>query len=557
MDAFLDKDGLAKYTDCGLQILEENKSHNFQKRFYKAFSTSDRAEGKCRLVVIWKKGRKRLEIQDYRLCFNYRGIKECNVMDLYRNGKEEWRRYVPANAMQISLLEVVLLIQDAYQQNVRFNSEVPDTFQPNHFLFKLDTVGLDRKSLLYKLLPQSLSSARFANIYMAALRRLDSLLMYDLLTEERQQQLGFKREYFEELLNKYKGYNFIASGVDKISKQKKQLSLYTFVLVLTPNDEIHKITFNMKLCMNKGFFQVQDFTEIATIIINAGHQENPFNYHVFCSVYNHTEQEIIQNCLESNPDIVLTGESEGLLCYKWLINMDKSWEEFKITDSIIAEFILTEKELLVYSQKSRNLVKLEKFFAENLGQKLSIPRKHYLLVGDLCLHLFATSKNQSNISWENFLSKYRALSAIIKAKEKDVLLLYLDNHSIYKEYLGKNTWYFFINEERNNTNDSGNGRYIAEYYVTNNWAKINIYLPSAKQELQHFMSKHTRINIIHESEVDNSIFAPTVPEQRKWQIYNMMHLLHKEAESLQKLNLVPTLKDIAIKMGAIAVGRYY
>ncbi len=556
MDAFLDKYGLARCTDHCLQIFEQDNLQNCQKRFYKAFSTSDRAEGKCRLMIIWKKGRKRLEIHDYQLYFDCRGIKECNVIELYRNSKEEWKRFLPVNALQISLLEAVIFIQDAYQQNIRFNSAVPDSFQPNRFLFKLDIKGIDRKPVLNKFFPRSLSIVGFANIYMAALRRLDCQLMYDLLTYDSQQKIGDKRDYFYEKLKKYEKCNFIASGVDKIQNKEKQLSLVTYVILLTPEDEVYKITYNMKLCREEGFFQVVAFTEVTKEPINGGHPENPFNYNVFCSMYNHNQQNIIQKCLEANPDIILTGETEGVLRYKYLINMEKAWEEFKITDSIIAEFILTEKKLLVYSQKTRNLLKIEKFFAENLGHQLSVPKKHYLSVGDLCVSVLLTGKDDTNTPWDNLLSKKQAVSAIIKAEEKELLLSYLNNHAVYKEYLGKNTFYYFIKEKRNNSNMREKNNYMAEFYVTNNWAKINIYLGSKMQELQTLMSKDTGISIINEAELDNSSLAPTVSEQRKWQIYNMMHLLHKEAGTLQKLNIVPTLKDVATKMGAIAVGRF-
>lgn len=516
--------------------------------FYQAFASSSREEGFCRLSLIWQSraGQKCLQAHHYLLYFNHLGIKEYSTEDITSLGVKGWRKGLGYKTVSLGLSEASSLIQDAFAQNRRFNTRMAPPVADSHILLAYDTEGIERFRLCCRLFSIQPDLGMFVNIYLAALRRLDLSLLYDLSGRERKSSLGRRDEYLTGIEDEFLSRcTFLRSGITSVKTQGRVSQVQAFVVLSTPEEETVRINYEFQIIEERGLYYVEALQETSRQHLPAAHPENPQNYKVFAVLYRHKGRRALKHWLESQKGVFLGGELPWGEVYKWLNVGTKSWEEFIFTQAISAEFYLTDQELLVFSDKPEGLAGIIRLLAEDCRGLLVI-RDQYFLEVDRLIRLLADEGEKGTDC---------GLSLCLKSKRAQALLFRIDpaDHprflSAVGEVAGKTvnmgsgSRYYYICSEK----------LLAELYKVGPWAKLIVYRGYDEESLDFLKSYLDVQSVIMDHELENhfNLFTPVITEQRKWEIFRQVRNLGKEAALFRDMGLVPSLKEVALRLGIL------
>ncbi|MBZ4654165.1 MAG: hypothetical protein JG781_1504 [Peptococcaceae bacterium] len=532
-----------------------------ERRFLKAFASRDRFEGKCTLTVVWTSGETKpvIEAQHFLLSFNHAGIKDyyCKKYPGYRSYGKGIRLSLsmpgsesPHDFQELTLLEAAALLQDAYGQNIRFNSQPASGINDYGTLLQFETGNLIRQELMNKFYSPHLTARMVGNIYLRALKNMDAALLYDLSSQERQAALGERSQFIFNYGEELKNYTFLRTQVTGLEKEQGKILLSAYVIVNTPQDEIVKISYDLTLVKVKNYYYVDKFSEIGRQELAYSDSDNPLNYRVFCSAYHISSVKKIQDWLESQKDILLTGEFESGYCYKWLTGERSAVNSYDITDGIVGEFILRERELLIYAKNPVELVQVEGRIKTGLTPHLTLQDKYYLPVQDVYRTVvYHTCLNR--VLLENYsdgsLRKVRANWAVFYVEDYKKCLYQLQQRTINRLQLDNHTWYLWIKDK---ISPATLMTKQVEYYLAKHWVKVNVFNGTLEEEIRELDIPVTEI--IYGNELENyyDLFTPPVSEERKWEIYKGLHRIHKES-IIGRMGFIPRPREIAQKLGSV------
>ena len=524
----------------------------YQAIFYQAFASLDRVEGRCTLIILWKTtiNKKELAEHTYVLHFNHEGIKEQRIRRISRRVHMYWQDHQDTDYVQLTYLEAASLIRDAYCQNIRFKTAPIELHQHDFHLLGQNTSGVDRRVLFNKLSSRKYGPRAFVNIYLSALRRMDISLLYDMLSPQRQSFLGDRADYILNHKEEYDDYDCLQSGIISIGRAGKKIILSAYAVFSTQEEEMIKINLHVVLIKDNEQYYIDDFKVSNQVALNDEHPDNPLNYPVFCSVYCLSNREAVEDWLESEQNFFLTGEINDCSCYKELKEHINSWHDFNIADRISGEFILTPDKLIIFAKKPFDLARTEKSAAQYIDSHLRSHAKYYLPVRELYRAVFSNDVR----GLEQSMLKYRADSALADFYENQFISgLRLSRHDL-RVRLGSNSYYGFYQKSGNNKSQV---EALVEYYISGKWIKINVFGGKAETEIG-VLKTNLKINrIIYDYEWESScdeFGVSSVSEQRKWEIYSSLWQLSKENNVLRDIGLVPALRDVTEKMGAVAKG---
>lgn len=524
--------------------------------FHKAYVSMSRLEGKCNLTVILKGrgGKKELEVHTFLLFFNHTGIKEYKQKKVRCPGGSEpsYLHVQGREYIELTLQEAVSLLQDSYRQNIRFGTRPAPGYANYSFMLEYDTSSLDRGRLLARLSLQYLAPRMVANVYLTALRKMDNGLLYDLSGSHRRALLGDRTEFLEQFGEEYRELSFIKTGIVESSIENDVYTYKAYAIVGTPREELIRLKFSLNVRKAGDGYYVDKFTLTNREAINGEHPDNPLNYEVFCTVYRLNDRgEAISRWLEKDPEIFLIGEVNDQQCYKWIENRDVAWLEYDITDRLMAEFIVNEQELFIYTKKPHQLVRVERITSQNAAGSITGYKRLYLPVRKLYEHLF-TGEQGKPISMRKAMQRYGAESALVYLGQDKVTFDSLQKSIEFKVMLGPKCWYLFCRNETGKMNEPS----LTEYYIAGKWLLVNVIKGDPEEQLSVFR-KISGTAVIHISESDNNGYSlsglsgPSVSEQQKWQIYGLLNQFRKEGGLLREMGLAPSLREVVGSMGSL------
>ncbi|MCR4441555.1 MAG: hypothetical protein QHH10_05345 [Peptococcaceae bacterium] len=515
--------------------------------FHKSYVSLDRLEGMCRLIILWKNRARQREFKmhSFVLRFNHEGISEHRIETIRGSGREtdlntNLKEYVP-----VTLLEAAALVQDAYRQNLRFNTCPAGGINRNFFLLEYDTGGVDRSRLLDKLSAARLTPGMFVHVYLAAFRRMDNGLLYDFSSEQRRRQLGPREDFLLDYGEEYRSFTFLKTGIAGFEIKEETGFVKTFAVIITPQEDIVKITFNMRLLISGERFLVDLFEEESRRGMTGDDPENPFNYEVFCSIYSVSGMDSLKRWLDSDPKFFLSGEQHNFLSYKRLDGGGSACRGFDITDRINCEAILSQDEMVVFAKNSQNLVQLEKLAAVQLCGAVKLRSKYHLPVQFLYEHIYNREPGRKLVSeGRSGWRKYRAVSALVYLGDCPVLPEWFRQQAKIKMALGEGTWYYFGQEGH-----SG----IREYYLSGSWLVLYAYRGKLLDEVERLQKDLRQRFVVYDYEIENyyDLFNPPLSGQKKWLIYGMVQKFCREKRLLTKIAFIPSLKEVVKKMGGV------
>lgn len=534
------------YTSDYADISPANRG---ELQFYKAFASLDRAEGLCRLSCIWKTGDKKKNIQahNYLLHFNHLGIRDYWVEDITRYGVIGWMNRINYEIIPISLLEAASLIQDAYTQNKLYHTKAADGIADNHFMFNYGPTEAELmgSQINIHLLPNNLDLKMFINIYLSALRRSDKSLLYDLSAPVRQKQLGDRLCYLQENHTELDYCTFICSKIINTYCEGSVGQAEVSIIVGTPQDNIERIFYQLSILKEENHYYLLDIRELKRENIHLLHPDNPLKYNVCAMLYNHDAQEEIQRWLNQQASIFLAGEISCGEQYKWLAGGSAPWEEYNFAHAISAEFFLSDNEFLVYCQRPERTAGINRILTEDLPGCLELKGQYYLDNKELLQRLCSVDEQEGKSNLTKLLSNKKVSSylVILQVEEIDQFTAWINQVADKSVKLANRLYYYLFNK-----NDT-----FFEVYSAGNYNWLIIYRDPKGDLLQSLKSSYKCQDIIQDHEFEDyfDLFTPPLTEKRKWAIFQQLLRLDKEAGYMQKMGLIPSVKEVATQYGVI------
>jgi hypothetical protein len=518
-----------------------------------AYTTLDRNCGKCGLIILWEKRlpKKELELHTFLLSFNSEGIKRYKMKKLLTLQSQNWEDNL-VGYVRIDFFEAVSLLQDAYKQNIKFGTRPADGWEKYSYFLDYEVPDIDRKRLLEKLAFNNLNPIEFTNIYLAALKRLDNAVLYDLSSPERQKRLGRREDFLLYNGEDLAEYTFLKSKVISSEKQGKKRLISVFIIVSTPQDEIMKIDYQLVLIRSGKTLYLDSFEEIKRTILSADDPENPMNYRVFCSIYHLSSYAhvLVRSWLESNEEIFLTGEFAGGSCYKLLKQEEVASKSFDAISGIICEFMLTDHELFIYAQKPFHLAKMERSLPLALKDKVIFKQKYYLPIRKLykaAIMGLSLEEILKKSAQETNSNVFLAYSAFLYWKGYGQIFDKLKNDARHILQLDREAWYFFI--ERKSCGAEEMPIYL-EYYISGNWLRLNVFNGNITEEL-NILGPYVDVVKEYEFQRQYDIFNGPLGRERQWKMFKMLNLMGREAPSLKAMGLIPSVKGMARRSGTL------
>lgn len=338
-----------------------------QASFYKAYASQERFEGRCTLVTYWKEAGNRRDLTElsYVIYFNHEGVKEERFRRISLPARQSLPPLLGLGCVSLSYAETAALLQDVCGANTCLAAE-----------------AIDRAELFNRLCPLGCGPRAAANIYLAALRRSDRSLLYDMSGSARKADLGDRSEY---LLRpgKYDSFDCLQSGIRAGGMVGGNAAFSAYAVFSSPEEEIIRTEFRVVLSKHQGRYYVEEFFATGEEKLDETHPDNPLNYPVYCSVYRMKRKEPVRKWLEGEPDYFLTGEIKGSYCYKELKGQLSSRQDFNVSNRISAEFILTPEELIVFAKNSIDLARAEKAAVTHVQAHLKRQTRSFLPIREL------------------------------------------------------------------------------------------------------------------------------------------------------------------------------
>lgn len=523
----------------------DSKENLFQLQFYKAFASLERLEGRCSLLILWRnaKQKKSLEAHYYKLYFTHEGIKEVRFADISHSSWKNWLESVNFEYVELQLEQALSLIQDAYRQNIYFHTKVPAGFSESLFKGRLSSEMVNTRFLTEKLFKRKLTLPMFVNIYLAALRRVDKALLYDLSTSERQKVLGFREEYLLYGQETYENCTFLKSGIQHIQHIcPGEFRAKTFAIISTADEQVQKIHYEIQILKEKNQYFVHNLTETKCELLANEHPEHPLSYPVFCSAYKIRNNEKILKWFCDKGDVFLAGELGGNIFYKWLDGTKGSWVAFDVNDRIICEVLISDNCCLIFAHKPENLVQVESKMADLFTKEITFLHRSYLHLDKLyqIILTYQDTKNYNCIL--EALKSYRLRSVLISIKDSSRFWQHLLEKGGNRIQLSSDTWYYYLNNAK--------AEKRMEVYLTGSWARLSFFHENIEQEIANLSHLFAINKFLYDYELENNPNVQ-VSKERSWQIFACLNQLYKEGLFFVDMGLVPKKQAVISKLGLV------
>ncbi|MGI6224935.1 MAG: hypothetical protein ACOYJ1_01640 [Peptococcales bacterium] len=364
---------LRKYQYLGYKIKplipKEINSQNVQ-----AFVSPTRLTGACVLVFITELDEE-YQAHYFSLFFNHLGIKE--YFQYCSKNKADLLSVINKQGLvPIDFLSGLRLLEDAYGQNQRFKTKPASGFSQykKFFLGRMDEAEdaqkLDKIEFKPLVLAQEeLNPERVINAYFLALKNMDAALVYDLTASILQKKFGSRGEFITNWFNPFEKYIFIKSiPINWETGQDRAKGSYKLV-ASNENDELEKIDFRFELIKTNGCWRLLDVKVECLSPINNEDTLNPLNYQVHAAIFKIDNYHQIKCIFDNWPDIHLTGEFNEGYCYKWFKAGNLLDIGIDVAKDIYGEFILTNKELVIFGANLKNITEVCHHFHEQVQKE--------------------------------------------------------------------------------------------------------------------------------------------------------------------------------------------
>lgn len=317
---------------------------------YHVFITPTRESGLCSAIILSKEAG-RAEYFD--LPFYQHGTIRQTTFVL--DNPAIWQEIYEETYKRIDYNEFLALLCDALYQCYKYNKEkfYSGSYKSNHLRNAIN-FSFNHHEMMY-CFTHLHSERQLINCYLNAVQNCDSSLIYELYSSALKEQVGGRDFFMTYWYHELQGHSIIKSEVivDAAFYVAK-------LLVMNDNKELLNVEIYMeiikergRLCLDKVVVMdaVKAFDKMPDLINNAMH----------VITYSVKHKDKIENFLAQQDDIIISGEYEAGICYKWLQIVDFINDGVGLLKQYRSQMILNDQQLILYHDnlKELNLVNLE------------------------------------------------------------------------------------------------------------------------------------------------------------------------------------------------------
>ncbi|SMB89537.1 hypothetical protein SAMN00017405_0622 [Desulfonispora thiosulfatigenes DSM 11270] len=345
---------LRKFALLGHKINEDSTKH-LPFDYIQAYISPTRLKGYCTLMFLIKKINGEHDAHYFKLKFNHLGIK--GYFHYAGLSRKELISIVEKQGLYpLDVSDAKIILQDAYMQNNRYAKKLPEGYKKYKDLLVLKDYEKEKnKRILFKLQEKLRSYPRVINAYLLALKNLDLSLIYDLATNSLQKTYGERDHFLKNWNHMLQNYTLLKSEILNFTEDGKYRRYEVQIVGTDSEDNLKEIGVEFNIVRLADQHLIEDVQIGEIIDINPEDPLNPLNYPVYTKIYQINDYKKVKEFFQKNNFIHITGELEDQICYKWFKNVDSLETGINFLQHIYGEFILTNQELIVYSNNLQNL----------------------------------------------------------------------------------------------------------------------------------------------------------------------------------------------------------
>lgn len=350
---------LEKHQMAGIQV---NPSVFNRGEFYRAFATRSRHTGQLTIDVAWKGPEELLDIECYFLSYGADGINSTFVISEMLPGDYDRERDSLPDTVEITLPEVVFLLQEAYAFNVRYMTrpglgrflfqkylDMPQTLSP-----------LQQKNLLLKISGQ-LSPQQLVNSFFHALRYRDRVYIQSLLVEEKFSQPSFV-ERLEQFIN---SQTLLIEGQVSESQVREKFASIKAYSISVDGEEVYRSKYSFYLRRKEGRWLIADVHRDVHQTVTGPSDLDAVSMKVLCQVYEVLDIDELLTALDEVENIREAGE----LPYGIHLRIAKYKDDFErgvfFLTGVLADLVINGDELVVITKDQDSLNVLHEIVIRN------------------------------------------------------------------------------------------------------------------------------------------------------------------------------------------------
>jgi len=460
---------LAKYALAGI---DPEFPPAFKNTFYRAFASTTRHTGRMTLDIAWLKPDGRLYVECFYLAFGSDGVHSFFVIEDMPAREYLSDRENQADMVALSYEESCLLIQDAYNFNVRFMSRPA----LGKFLYQK---YLDEKCsgelCLVNVLGQycsPLSPRLLVNSFFHALRCQDFNYLFSILDESTYTQAQLLQQ-INRTMNP--GALLLEGRVDEVKGSASSALINAHAIILSER-EVFRSDFVFELTKrDEANWLIAGIERSGIKRLDQDSELNPFSMQVYCRVYEIMDLDELFEVLDRVDNIREVEE----LPYGMHMRVTNYEDDFNhgvtFMTGVIADMVINGDEFVVISQQEDTLADFHNLFMVEASSPL-LPRGEY----EMRLTSAYSYLNGQYLQFEDILldvndelafeDGMRFITARYVVKDRARVLDRLQGlQSLQFEIPGQFQVYYQIEEGHDQPG------FMAEYLLGSNWVTVSAF----------------------------------------------------------------------------------
>lgn len=342
--------------------------------FYKAFASTTRHTGRMTVDVAWLKPGGRLYVECFYLAFSSDGVHSFFVIDDMPVKEYQIDRETQADMEALSYPESCLLVQDAYDFNVRFMSRPA----LGRFLYQkyLDQELPDREQAVNRLLRRisiPLAPRLLANSYFHGLRRQDFNYLFSIL-EEGQFSPARLLQQINRTMNP--GDLLLEGRVEEVRGSTNLVDINAYSIILSEREVLRNDYRFTLVRAGESRWLVRGIERLNSCRLEADSPLNPFSLQVYCRVYEILDLDELFEMLDRVENIREVEELPYGMHMRVTCFEDDFNHGVTFMTGVIADLVINGDEFVVITQQQESMNDFHNLFMVETSSPL-MPRGEY------------------------------------------------------------------------------------------------------------------------------------------------------------------------------------
>lgn len=364
-----------------LELAMVRKESRKQEQFFSAYMTKTRLSGFCKVALIQTiNGYYDMEL--FELHFDRRGVNNHKITQtIYQDDVTAF--LVQGQYELITYQQALILIRDSSLQNYKYNYHVEALERNKSIHLQRATYRemQDDQGLFY--VGASLTKEETINCVLNAIQNKDASLLYELLSQEKRAAEVSKDLFVIGWNHELEDIGFIKSDIvfKEINLGEYQVTI--FILGLNSEKRLIQIELLAMLVEEADGYKIDRILTVDSQSVDKDKVLNSTTAKQFVGVFEVTDWEKVSCYLQSQKQILLSGEFKLGGCYKWLKDQDVLQDGVDLDAHYFVQMILTKKQLLVYSANLFTVNEAVSMLEVELNKSIFLNSKCLTDIGEL------------------------------------------------------------------------------------------------------------------------------------------------------------------------------